>query len=96
MTATQWKTGREKAGLTQVVAARALNVSQPYLSQLETGLRVACSPASQSGSYPMPRDETTQPSPDARPVSQCASRAGRESRRGRLDLAAGLAALKGQ
>jgi len=41
MTAEQWKTGREKAGLTQVKAARSLNVSQPYLSQLETGLRVA-------------------------------------------------------
>jgi transcriptional regulator with XRE-family HTH domain len=41
MTAGQWKTGREKTGLTQVVAAHSLNVSQPYLSQLETGLRVA-------------------------------------------------------
>jgi len=41
MTAEQWKTGRERAGLTQVVAARSLNVTQPYLSQLETGLRVA-------------------------------------------------------
>src|SRR5690242_3825341 len=41
MTATQWKTGREKAALTQVVAARSLEVSQPYLSQLETGLRVS-------------------------------------------------------
>ncbi|MGA3257347.1 MAG: helix-turn-helix transcriptional regulator [Bryobacteraceae bacterium] len=41
MTAAQWKCGREKAGLSQVVAARSLNVSQPYLSQLETGLRVA-------------------------------------------------------
>jgi transcriptional regulator with XRE-family HTH domain len=41
MTAAQWKLGREKAGLTQVVAARSLNVSQPYLSQLEMGLRVA-------------------------------------------------------
>jgi transcriptional regulator with XRE-family HTH domain len=41
MTAAQWKSGREKAGLTQVVAACSLNVSQPYLSQLETGLRVA-------------------------------------------------------
>jgi transcriptional regulator with XRE-family HTH domain len=41
MTAAQWKTGREKAGLTQVVAARTLAVSQPYLSQLETGLRAA-------------------------------------------------------
>jgi transcriptional regulator with XRE-family HTH domain len=41
MTAERWKTGREKAGLTQVAAAYSLNVSQPYLSQLETGLRVA-------------------------------------------------------
>jgi transcriptional regulator with XRE-family HTH domain len=41
MTAEQWKTGRENAGLTQVEAACSLNVSQPYLSQLETGLRVA-------------------------------------------------------
>ena len=41
MTAAQWRTGRKKAGLTQVAAARSLNVSQPYLSQLETGLRVA-------------------------------------------------------
>jgi transcriptional regulator with XRE-family HTH domain len=41
MTAEQWKTGREKAGLTQVVAARSLHVAQPYLSQLEAGLREA-------------------------------------------------------
>ncbi len=41
MTAEQWQTGREQAGLTQVAAARSLEVSQPYLSQLETGLRVA-------------------------------------------------------
>jgi transcriptional regulator with XRE-family HTH domain len=41
MTAEQWKTGRRKAGLTQVAAARLLNVAQPYLSQLETGARVA-------------------------------------------------------
>jgi len=41
MTAEQWRTGRKKAGLTQVAAARSLNVSQPYLSQLEAGLRAA-------------------------------------------------------
>jgi transcriptional regulator with XRE-family HTH domain len=41
MTAEQWKTGRRKAGLTQVAAARSLDVAQPYLSQLETGARVA-------------------------------------------------------
>jgi transcriptional regulator with XRE-family HTH domain len=40
MTAGQWKSGRQKGGLSQVDAARLLNVSQPYLSQLETRLRV--------------------------------------------------------
>jgi transcriptional regulator with XRE-family HTH domain len=41
MTPAEWTTGRKKAGLTQVTAARSLGVSQPYLSQLEKGLRVA-------------------------------------------------------
>ena len=41
MTTEQWRTGREKAGLTQVAAARSLKITQPYLSQLESGLRVA-------------------------------------------------------
>jgi transcriptional regulator with XRE-family HTH domain len=41
VTSAEWKTGRKKAGLTQVTAARSLSVSQPYLSQLEKGLRVA-------------------------------------------------------
>jgi transcriptional regulator with XRE-family HTH domain len=41
MTAAEWTTGRKEAGLTQVTAARSLGVSQPYLSQLEKGLRVA-------------------------------------------------------
>ncbi|HUJ49789.1 MAG TPA: helix-turn-helix transcriptional regulator [Bryobacteraceae bacterium] len=41
MTAEQWKAGREKVGLTQVEAASALGVSQPYLSQLEKGLRAS-------------------------------------------------------
>lgn len=35
----QFKAGRMKAGLTQKEAAAALGVSQPYLSQLEKGLR---------------------------------------------------------
>jgi transcriptional regulator with XRE-family HTH domain len=39
VTAPQWRAGRERVRLTQVEAARSLNVSQPYLSQLETGLR---------------------------------------------------------
>ncbi|HTS51486.1 MAG TPA: helix-turn-helix transcriptional regulator [Bryobacteraceae bacterium] len=41
MTPEQWKAGREKVGLTQVEAAIALGVSQPYLSQLEKGLRAS-------------------------------------------------------
>ena len=41
MTAAQWKRGRKTAGLTQVQAARSLKVAQPYVSQLETGLRVS-------------------------------------------------------
>jgi len=39
VTAEQWMAGRVKAGLTQQAAAVSLDISQPYLSQLETGLR---------------------------------------------------------
>jgi len=39
MTNEQFKAGRLRAGLTQKQAAAALAVSQPYLSQLETGHR---------------------------------------------------------
>ncbi len=41
MTAHQWVTGRKNAKMTQVQAAKALRLSQPYLSQLETGARLA-------------------------------------------------------
>lgn len=41
VTPQQWRTGRERAGLTQVDAACSLGISQPYLSQLEKGLRLA-------------------------------------------------------
>lgn len=41
MTAQHWISGRQKAGLTQVQAARRLGLSQPYLSQLEKGSRSA-------------------------------------------------------
>lgn len=41
MKADQWRAGRHAAGLTQVEAATSLRVSQPYLSQLEKGLREA-------------------------------------------------------
>ena len=40
MTARDLKDGRELAGLTQVEAAHSLGVTQPYLSQLETGVRL--------------------------------------------------------
>jgi transcriptional regulator with XRE-family HTH domain len=43
LSAEQWRTGRDGAHLTQVAAARALKVSQAYLSQLENGLRVSSS-----------------------------------------------------
>ncbi|MEQ1935691.1 MAG: helix-turn-helix transcriptional regulator [Fimbriimonadaceae bacterium] len=36
-----WRVGRERRGLTQVVAAERFGVSQAYLSQLERGSRVA-------------------------------------------------------
>ena len=39
MTVQQWAEGRHSAGLTQVQAADALGISQPYLSQLEKGSR---------------------------------------------------------
>ncbi len=39
MTGDQLKAGRQQAGLTQVQASRRLNLSQPYLSQLEKGVR---------------------------------------------------------
>lgn len=39
MNAEQWRAGRHATGLTQIEAAAALGISQPYLSQLEKGLR---------------------------------------------------------
>lgn len=41
MTVQRWATGRHAAGLTQVQAAAALGISQPYLSQLEKEQRFA-------------------------------------------------------
>ncbi len=41
MTSESWKAGRRIAQLTQIAAAERLGVSQPYLSQLEQGLREA-------------------------------------------------------
>ena len=41
MTAGEWAFGRKKVALTQAQAARSLHISQPYLSQLEKGTRLA-------------------------------------------------------
>jgi transcriptional regulator with XRE-family HTH domain len=41
MTGEQWELGRKSLKLKQVQAASALHISQPYLSQLERGTRVA-------------------------------------------------------
>jgi transcriptional regulator with XRE-family HTH domain len=40
MKAEQWTAGRKLLGLTQIAAARSLKISQPYLSQLESGVRL--------------------------------------------------------
>src|SRR6185312_9955059 len=72
MTAEQWTTGRTRSGLTQVAAARALKVSQPYLSQLETGLRTASTQLARNAArlyklsptaLPLPEPLVAQPSP---------------------------------
>src|ERR1700732_4164296 len=71
MTAEQWKTGRDKAGLTQIAAARLLNVSQPYLSQLETGLRVSSAELARKAAklYKLPPTALPLPEPlDVQPV----------------------------
>jgi transcriptional regulator with XRE-family HTH domain len=65
MTAGQWKTGREGAGFTQVEAARALNISQPYLSQLETGLRVASADLSRKSAKLYKLSATILPLPES-------------------------------
>ncbi len=64
MTTEQWRTGRDQAGLTQVEAARALKVSQLYLSQLEKGLRAGSAGLSHKAAklYKLP--------PTVLPVSQ--------------------------
>jgi transcriptional regulator with XRE-family HTH domain len=61
----QFKAGRLRAGLTQVQAAAALDVSQPYLSQLEMGQRpvtpkLACSAATL---YRLPATALPMPEP---------------------------------
>src|ERR1700686_1894274 len=68
MTSAQWKTGRQKAGLTQVTAAGSLGVSQPYLSQLEKGLRMASDPLARRAARLYELPPTVLPLPDTRNV----------------------------
>src|SRR6266404_2669283 len=72
MTAKQWKTGREEVGLTQVAAARSLKVSQPYLSQLETGLRAASAELARKASKLYGLPPTALPLPDPLEVHRVA------------------------
>jgi transcriptional regulator with XRE-family HTH domain len=71
MTPAEWTTGRKKAGLTQVTAARSLGVSQPYLSQLEKGLRVASDPLARRAArlYELPPTVLPLPGGNVRDVS---------------------------
>jgi transcriptional regulator with XRE-family HTH domain len=65
MTPEQWTMGRDRSGLTQVAAARSLKVSQPYLSQLETGLRAASAPLARKAArlYKLPPTALPLPEP---------------------------------
>jgi transcriptional regulator with XRE-family HTH domain len=84
MTTTDWKAGRLKLGLTQASAADSLGVSQPYLSQLETGLRVASVELAQKAAKLYELPPTTLPLPNKLVVEKATS----------SDLEAKLASLR--
>lgn len=65
MTNGQLKTGRLKAGLTQIRAAAALGVSQPYLSQMEMGQRPVTPELARSATslYRLPATALPMPEP---------------------------------
>jgi transcriptional regulator with XRE-family HTH domain len=67
MTAKEWAAGRQSAGLTQVQAARALGISQPYLSQLEKGSRLAAAKLARKAAtqYRLPPTVLPLPKPEA-------------------------------
>jgi hypothetical protein len=53
MTTEQWRTGRrENAGFCRIAPARALKVSDRYLSQLETGLRASSAALTRKAARP--------------------------------------------
>jgi len=65
MTFEQFRQGRLKAGLKQVQAAARLGVSQPYLSQLESGQRPVNSELARSATALYGLPATVLPMPDA-------------------------------
>lgn len=65
MTARQWVKGRKAKKLTQVQAAAALGVTQPYLSQLEKGHRVAASTLARRAAELYGLPPTTLPLPNS-------------------------------
>jgi hypothetical protein len=72
MTPQHWVTGRKNAKITQVQAAKALRLSQPYLSQLETGARLAGDKLSKKAAtlYALP---TALPLPNSRAAEEAGS-----------------------
>jgi transcriptional regulator with XRE-family HTH domain len=68
MTPAEWTTARKKARLTQVTAASSLRVSQPYLSQLEKGLRVASDDLARRAARLYKLPPTVLPLPDTQNV----------------------------
>ena len=70
MTTADWKAGRENRELTQASAAHLLGVSQPYLSQLETGLRVASAELAHKAARLYGLPPTALPLPDELVVKQ--------------------------
>jgi transcriptional regulator with XRE-family HTH domain len=62
------KAGRAKAGLTQAVAASRLHVSQPYLSQLESGKRAVTKALARRAASVFGLSATTLPLPGGAPT----------------------------
>lgn len=72
MTNEQFKSGRLKAGLTQLQAAMRLGVSQPYLSQLEKGQRPVTAELARSAAALYRLPATALPVPETAPEGAAA------------------------
>jgi transcriptional regulator with XRE-family HTH domain len=66
MTGQDWITGRRNAELTQVLAAQVLGISQPYLSQLEKGMRSASAALEEKAAKLYRLPPTVLPKPEPR------------------------------